>query len=218
MRRRPAQRIRQSSGIPVRQPRANIGFNWWKGRDSKCPAKELKNKIFDHADRLSAPSRTPTASALAGPAGRGDYTNYNSFLPLSVALGRQSASSFNAADPLCLIRSRPSVALDAAPDSDFPQPCLLRLLCWLIRSCRRAISRRRASGVPHLGSSEPPSSICRSALSSNSDPSSTRAAPCAPESTGCLDASARSRGGSDGQGAWRAPPRYRSERFAPAVG
>ena len=37
---------------------------WWKGRDSKRPAKYLKSKIFDLADRISAPSRTPTASAL----------------------------------------------------------------------------------------------------------------------------------------------------------
>src|SRR6185437_7147546 len=58
-----------SAKRPLPDPRALLA-NWWKGRDSKCPANCLKNKKLDLADRLSAPSRTPTASALEGSADR----------------------------------------------------------------------------------------------------------------------------------------------------
>lgn len=38
-------------------------FDLLEGRDSKCPAKCLKNKIVDLANRLSAPSRPPHRSS-----------------------------------------------------------------------------------------------------------------------------------------------------------
>lgn len=44
-------------------PRAPLA-NWWKGRDSNCPAKDLKTQDIRSIDRISAPSGTPTGIGL----------------------------------------------------------------------------------------------------------------------------------------------------------